>query len=376
MLEKNRGMSVGMGEIRAAGFGLMAAAAFLVFSGCGGAAATGTDDSAGGPGELVVPARAGMRVNALEHYGPLIVDDTASDGIYAQADTQPWSGYWYPISDDVMVNDSNRNGNASTLGKYDKYSAKQFGHNSTSIDYEKKSGGYVQSDEIGSAGRCHAWALASVLEPEPKLPPQGVSIGGQTFYTRDVKALMIKSYERIEAGAPIVIFGEPFDPLPNRAHPAANDYNDVYPEQFHRVLQAELFEKHRPILMDSDATDVSWNKPIWRANITMQRDSADNRIMHVKTEVIAAITETVSVDFVGTMDKYFDYTYDLYGDVQPDGSLNVKYGKWTGGSADYHPDFITALPPKGTKLKHASFNTQLEQSVIDDIFAKSGALKH
>jgi hypothetical protein len=80
----------------------------------------------------------------------------------------------------------------------------------------------------------------------------------------------------------------------------------------------------------------------------------------------------VSADTVGTVVKVYPYTYDLYGLPQADGSLLVKYGKWTGEAIRTHPDYLIGLPPEGQPIAHASMNKSLDLSVISEIFARLG----
>jgi hypothetical protein len=218
-------------------------------------------------------------------------------------------------------------------------------------------------------GRCGAWAIASVMEPEPVLPDAGVQIPGTDikFYTRDLKALIVKSYETVDNSA-FHRFGQPY------AGDPGDDYQDIYPDQFHRVLQAELFDHHRPIVMDDTAGVEVWNTPVWAAMTTLTRDGSDPHVMHVYTRAKGAQSVRVSPDYAGpSKDTTYQYTYDLYGFPQSDGSLLVKFGKWTGDSFQDHPDYVLTLPEKGTQVRHASANQQLDPGVIADILSKTGA---
>jgi hypothetical protein len=353
----------------------LATMALVLVSGCGGSKAASPDAAPAAAGDnLVVPDRAGKFLEATQVYGPLVVTETPAEGVDATADTKPWSSYWYPLTDDILVKGSDRNGGRSTLEKYDLFSSKIWSKNSSSVSNEISSGLYIDSNQPGWEGRCNAWAMASVMEPEPVLPVAGVEIpglSGTKFYTRDVKALVVKSYELIEEKS-VRRFGQRFDGNPG------DDRDDIYPDQFQRVLVSELFEKHRPILMDSDAGSQVWNTPIWYANLIMTRDARDAHIMHVIAEgrSVDSTSDAITPDTVGTYNVVFRYTYDLYGLPQANGSLLVKYGKWTGDSVLTHPDFVTALPPKGTKIKHANMNKQLDQAVVDDLLTRTGANRH
>lgn len=346
---------------------LLIFAATIFATGCGGA-----EEPVSASGELLIPNRAGIYTEATEHYGPLYVREVsdADEAGHAVADTRPWASYWYPLRDSILVKPGKSNGGQATLDKYDKYSKAVFGKSSSAVQEEIRTGLYNDRAE-GWEGRCHAWAVASVLEMEPVLPAAGVKIPGSdvTFFTRDVKALMIKAYEFVDNDA-FRLFGRPFA----LSDDDAQDFQDIYPDQFHRVLQAELYERSRPIIIDDVAGSEVWNSPIFEAVTVMQRDASDPHVMHVSTYVQGAQSMDTTPDWAGPQTpRTYELYYDLMGIPQADGSLLVKYGKWTGKSIKDHPDFVMALPPKGEKVKHWSANKQLDLDVIGDIMAKTRA---
>jgi hypothetical protein len=55
-------------------------------------------------------------------------------------------------------------------------------------------------------GICHAWAAASIMEPEPRCP---VTKNGVTFYPYDIKGLLTQYYEG--GDLPTVYSGTCFD---------------------------------------------------------------------------------------------------------------------------------------------------------------------
>lgn len=337
--------------------------------GCGGS------EAPAGSTEYLVPNRAGIYTEATAHYGPLYVREVSADAdeSFVTADIQPWAGYWYPMRDSILVKPGASNGGQPTLEKYDKYARAVFGKASTAVHEEIRTGLYNDRAE-GWEGRCHAWAMASVFEVEPVLPPSGVKVPGTdlTFYTRDIKALIIKAYELVDNEA-FRLYGRPFA----LTEDAAQDFQDIYPDQFHRVLQAELYERGRPILMDYAAGNEVWNSPVWQAQTVIKRDPSDSHVVHVRTVVKGTQSVSISPDWAGSgpkTDTTYEYEYDLMGVPQEDGRLLVKYGKWTGNSIKDHPDFVMSLPPKGVAVKHWSANKQLDLSVIGDILAKTRGL--
>lgn len=344
-------------------FASLALALAMSATGCGKAGATPPSDESG---RLVVPDRPKQLLQATAHYGPLSVREGDTDLV--QADTRPWSSYWYPYSNDLLVAASPRNGGQATLDKYDKYSAAVFNKKSASVAEEIRSGLYNPMAEKWE-GHCGSWSIASVLETEPALPTQGVAAGGVTFFTRDVKALMIKSYETVD-NSQFHYFGQSQDD-------EIEDGQNIYPDQFHRVMQAELFDKHRPFIMNEDHEGQVWNTPVWEAESTVVADANDAHLMHVHTLAQGAQSDLVTQDYAGpSQNTTYEYFYDLYGTSQPDGSFLVAFGKWTGKSVKSHPGFVMALPPKGTKINHASANKEVDLQVLQDIFSKTGAFNH
>ena len=90
--------------------------------------------------------------------------------------------------------------------------------------------------------------------------------------------------------------------------------------------------------------------------------------MHVQSWLYGAGVSVESYDYVGTDVVTFEYTYDLFGRWQADGTFHVEYGEWTGDSRDYHPDFVTVLPEP---MKRKSRNPEVDPAVVDNILAGS-----
>ena len=159
---------------------------------------------------LVVPERAGLFVEATQHYGPLVV----REGDYLRADERPWSGYWFPLKDDILIAASPRNGGQPPLDKYDKYAMEALGKATTSVQEEIQKFLYNPMAENWE-GRCGAWAIASVMEPEPVLPAEGRPVPGTdlTFYTRDSRHCL-SSPTRRSTTAPFIASASPTRGIP------------------------------------------------------------------------------------------------------------------------------------------------------------------
>ena len=113
--------------------------------------------------------------------------------------------------------------------------------------------------------------MASVMEKEPV---REVVLKGVQFRIQDLKALLIKSYELSNIKE---YFGQRNDAHWDSVH------EDIYPEQFHRFVQVELFQKKLPFLMDIDAGYQIWNVPVYKLQTKIVKDAKDPEIVHVST---------------------------------------------------------------------------------------------
>lgn len=307
-------------------------------------AACGSDRLPAGP--HAVPTREGEFARATEAFGPLFVDEGEFD---AEAGVRPWSSWWYPLRDTYLFESAGAR--KSPLEKYDRFVQKTSGQSPDAAVYERDN--LHDPNATSWEGLCNAWAAASLLEPEPRRP---VAHGGLTFEVGDQKALLIKSYELVDGLRQI---GQRFN------GDRAGVYEDIYPEQFHRVIQHQLFEQSRPIIMDKDPGVAVWNTPIWKAQARIAQDPSDPYVMRVSLWLVGASPFVDSYDFVGTLPVAFEYTYDLYGNRDEQGRFAVAFGAWTGPSIDFHPDFVTVIPESGTG--HRSRNSKIDPAMVRSI---------
>lgn len=270
----------------------------------------------------------------------------------AESRTKPWSSYWYPRGDASLFETTH--GRVSPLQKYDEWSLKAKKVETGAAPYEKL---HFMEGSFGenSAGLCSAWARASTLEKEPA---RSAKIDGVDFTIFDLKALLIKSYESAEG---FRVYG-------SRYTGGDDDFDDLYPDQFHRFLQAELLAKRKPFLIDRDPGPQVWEVPVYRADVTIAKDPSNPYVMHVHTTLVSAGIRD-DLDFVGTSSIYYNYDYDLFGEVVADGTFLVKSGAWTRSSQENHPDFVTAIPDRA--VSHGSENPGIRNDLVREILEKS-----
>lgn len=139
-------------------------------------------------------------------------------------------------------------------------------------------------------GLCHAWAPAAMLEPEPLHP---VEINGVTFYSSDIKALILTVYDSNTS----VILGDRCntkeverDETGRIKDPACRDTNAG---SFHVIMSNMLGRYKMPIVEDRTFNYEVWNQPVRSFEVT--------QIAEVD---LAKANELLSVE--GTEYKYND----------------------------------------------------------------------
>ncbi|MDI1476495.1 hypothetical protein [Polyangium sp. y55x31] len=268
----------------------------------------------------------------------------------AEATIKPWSSWWFPTVDDFLF--AAKNGELSPLQKYDLYSSTFQHKTTTAAAYEREKLYDARADSW--SGLCFAWALASIMEPEPNKP---IVHGSLRFKVGDLKALLLKTYEAV-TDTPTV--GDRND----------GEWNDVYadilPHTFHRVLVVELFKNRRPFIIDRDPGHEVWNLPVYKAITKITRDTRARDVVHVRTVLFVATPDVKTYDYVGANVTTREYTYDLNG-AWEGRRFVVRGGVWTENSRWDHPDFVVLRP---NEVKRASFNPQIDVETVDAILKR------
>ncbi len=289
--------------------------------------------------------------SAILKYGKSVI----TEGEFtAEASYKPWTSWWYPKYDRrIFENRTNEDGQ-STLARYDELSKTLNSYTGSSRDYEEAN----VYDPTASkwAGLCHAWAVAAIMEPEPVKPTYK---NGIKFRVQDLKALLIKTYESSNPG-------EAYGQRNNAEYDSV--YEDIYPEQFHRIMEAELYEKKTPFIMDFDAGFQVWNVPVYSTKLKIKRDEQDQGLVHVKLNIDVVSPFVEDPNFVGMHLMTMMYTYDLYGSWDSSNKFTVDYGVWTGRSRNDHPDFVTVKPEKVERITGNKF---IDIKIVDEILQGS-----
>lgn len=283
----------------------------------------------------------------------------------AVSEIKPWSSWWYPKREGGLI---------EPLAKYDYLRqtrarlAGQPGSVGSARDFEMQSNG---ANALAWEGLCDAWALASISKPEPKRPVT-ITVGNSTvtFGIDDLKALLLKTYDAVDDSS-IKMYGQRF----NGSY-TGWIYPDIYPEQFHRFMEVQLFDRGLPFLMDHDPGVEVWTVPIFKANYVLEEvpGKPDSVLVHTWVHT-AESTKREEKDFVGTKSVVREYDYILQGVRNANGDLVIQSGYWikTPGGVDSrndHPDYVLQVQHPES-LVRKSWNPQIDMALIDEILEKS-----
>lgn len=288
--------------------------------------------------------RSAKSYEVTKKYGPLTIREGEYSG---EAKMTPWSTWWYPLNEKTLFQGTDNR--LSTLEKYDHYAANVFGERAQAAKIEEQE--IYKPSEVGWAGLCHAWAIAAVLHPEPKREKQA---GGLNWSIADQKALLLKSYETA-TGISQIMYGGRYTGA------REDDYDDIYPDQFHKLAQDHLIEKKKPFLLDYEARHPVWTVPAYKIKFIIKKQDEESAL--VSAWLSFASPHVKDLNFVGIKRIVKNYTYMLYGKWK-NGVMAVNDGKWIEASKDDHPDYVISYPDS---IQRGSNNTELKMTIIDSI---------
>lgn len=279
--------------------------------------------------------------SVTSEYGELVI----KAGKYEfESDHKVWSSHWFPYYETELWE-----GDSAPLVKYDKY-AYQRRIRTSAASFEKEKIYNPRASEW--EGLCNAWAMAAITYPEPQ---RAVRLYGIDFEVGDLKALILKTFEKE--------MGDKFYGQRNNAE-WDSVYADVYPEQFHKFLQIEGFEKKNAFIMDFDAGYQVWNVPVYKAKSIIKEDPENPKRVSVKTYVSYASPFVMDRNMVGIENETKVYSYDLYGKWTSKGFI-VEYGYWKDSSRWDHPDYLIPRPNRAPKRE--SNNSEVDYRLVDEI---------
>lgn len=323
-----------------------------------------------------------------------------------------WSGWWFPSRDREMFDmgtdnhaplqiydllfeelKSLHNGNQRTLDKYylklfqkwpqsnaiDYFSnfknyTNNFGVNNT-VEFEERF--FYSSNESSWDGLCEGVAFASILEEEPKNCRLFQTVKGEKIYITPfhMKALLAKKYDFLNTG--INYYGNKFiyRPWKTNVSGPVDDYSDINPMQFHRLLHYYMRDRKQNLIIDYDASFPVWNVSVFGYDSFIVDEGGT---LKVKTniyysdpldrDILIGHPGDYKLHFSGTNDNIIELYYEL--DYVTSGSNYViTASRWTEGpgtkSFINHPDYVIALDP--SKVVPASAGDTISPEIVDFI---------
>ena len=153
-------------------------------------------------------------------------------------------------------------------------------------------------------GLCHAWAPASIMEPEPL---ESVEYNGVVFDVSDIKALITMEYDKVSSyfigsrcnrildedkaeriGLPVIERDE-------TGRVTNQECRNVNAGTFHTIVTNFVGVMERSIIMDKDFEYEVWNQPITGYRITSNEEISLERVqemLNIVPEAINAYPET------------------------------------------------------------------------------------
>ncbi|HEY8278115.1 MAG TPA: hypothetical protein VIH99_00740 [Bdellovibrionota bacterium] len=314
------------------------------------------------PDELNDPALSGV----TREFGPSVISlqNLPFDSDSAEADIVPWSSWWFPRIDRDLFDDGK---GTSPFEKYDLVRAALTGKPSKAAALEKQ---HYSPDAPRWEGLCDAWAIASTIFPEPQGPrqislPNGRSV---TFSVGDQKALLLKTVDSVPSES-LKIYGQRFT-----GNADGWIFPDLFPQELHRYVEVQLFQKHKLFVMDHDPGVEVWNEPVFKANYKITAVPGHDDAVFVRLWLFSAAPHLKKdqKDQPGMRELAREYDYFLYG--KREGSrLKVEYGVWAKGdlvdSRRDHPDFVYSAP-EPSAVKRLSRNTEIDSKIVDKILGR------
>lgn len=228
----------------------------------------------------------------------------------AQAQTTPWSGYWWPLRTGGLV---------GPLAKYDQAT----GHRSVAWEKANRTMGPSVPRWFGF---CHAWAASSLMDAEPRQVRNCRAIDGRPLGlgVGDQKGMLAACHTEDVSNS----YGDRFGDGNGEEDP-----QDLAPDVLWRILKLYLGDQQVPLVADIEAGPEVWNFPVYAYEI--QTDgTGDGR--HAAVLTLWMVDDGVPADFVGSQVRRLTYTFTF---EMRSGAVVMGSARWTGRSRQDHPDF-------------------------------------
>ena len=266
-----------------------------------------------------------------------------------QAANLPWSGWWWPSLDSGSGPHLFDVG--GPLDKYDAYVSSTTGVDPQTRQWELAHFSF-SDPKLDWAGKCNGWAVAALVEPEPRTPR---TVNGITFTIADQKGLLADYYFAAPAATRV-----------------GGKDGGVTAADFHRTILDWVGKQRKGLVMNAfDGTNQVASFAIYKYQaIYMPDPAAPDTKTHVRMTVWAADYH-VAPNFVGLQNwpnnKLKTYSYFIYGPRD-----NPTGGEWEGDSVAgpyAHPEdlWYPDLSPGARNLFGTLTSPRLDYGTIEGI---------
>lgn len=239
-----------------------------------------------------------------------LLDDQA----YISADRQPTAGYWWPHIGIPMAKDQ-----YAPMPKFDRYATAVTGYNPRTAEWERA----YHSSNVDWAGHCNGWVSSSILEKYEDIggvePQSGVE-----FSSSDVQGLRSASHYCTRNN----FYGQ-------RYGSTNQDVNDIYPDQFHRLLVYYIRDLQKPLAFDYRVRTSVDNHIISGYRFVMEQTATPNRYL---VQAILRAHAYKMDDYVHSREIAHTYEKTYWYYMYFDGNGNPYGGEWV--NPEDHPDFV------------------------------------
>lgn len=292
----------------------------------------------------------------------------------------PWSSWFFPHNQDDLIAGDN-----SALAKYDYVAAQISGRRTNARGYHQQ---HIYSpNTVAWSGYCAPWAYASLHHRPVSFIQTAKLVRGVCFSPSDLKALAIMTYETVDAESWNGRYGQRFDTA--GANARLSVMQDMYPAEWHRMVQTQLRDRKLPIIADLDASEQVWKYPVYKVTGRIARDTNNpNRVIvemdihYAQSQINQAQREQDKTRNIGLVTASRRYIYELFGTWQGANFVvnnSGVNGMWMGQQrGPNHPDFAEAFPEGdiGTSTgiihsKRGSLNPEIQVSLVDRIISEA-----
>jgi hypothetical protein len=255
----------------------------------------------------------------------------------------PWSGSFWPIGQGLLIQ--------GPLTKYDHAT----GRRAAAWEYEKNPPGLEVPPWFGY---CHAWASAAVMDREPIRLRSMWGMDGRPLYLGigDQKGMLTACHTADVAQH----YGVRYTGA------AADDFQDIYPDQLWRVLKLYLQQQGIPLILDIEAGPEVWNYPVYAYRVAYRPTGPGNQYFGEMSLLMS--DDAVTPDCLGV--KVSKQSYYFTVGIQQ-GSVVLGTGRWIGPSLMNHPDF--AWYPYAARSENPEVNYAAVKRLVDASGSASSA---